>query len=148
MHLHKTVWWSWGDINAFTLQNFKCIKNFIRLMFYIFFKHTNKCWKNAMILLNMTKWRKVSVLMSESFIDSFNRFIQTADSFRNEASGCPYEWATESLTHSIRSRPWIHSVMKHRCVLLGDTQQFCCGFDLNYFHQRNWAKTVNILSKI
>ncbi len=26
-----------------------------------------------------------------------------------------------------------------------DTQQFCCGFDWNYFHQRTWAKTVNIV---
>ncbi len=25
------------------------------------------------------------------------------------------------------------SLTKHRCVLLGDTQQFCCGFDRNYF---------------
>ncbi len=39
----------------------------------------------------------MSVLMSESFINSFNRFIQTADSFRNESIGCPYEWATESI---------------------------------------------------
>ncbi len=38
----------------------------------------------------------MSVLMSESFIHSFNRFIHTADSFRNEAIDCPYEWATES----------------------------------------------------
>ncbi len=39
----------------------------------------------------------MSVLMSESFIHSFNRFIQMADSFRNEAIGCRYEWATESI---------------------------------------------------
>ncbi len=39
----------------------------------------------------------MSVLMSESFIRSFNRFIETADSFRKEAIGCPYEWATESI---------------------------------------------------
>ncbi len=63
----------------------------------------------------------MSVLMRESFINSFNRFIQTADSFRNKAIDCPYEWATESLTHLIRSKTWIHSVTKHRCVLLGDT---------------------------
>ncbi len=31
-----TVWWSWGAINAFTLQYFKCINNFIRLMLHIF----------------------------------------------------------------------------------------------------------------
>ncbi len=34
------------------------------------------------------------------------RFIQTADSFRNESIGCRYEWATESLTHSIHSNGW------------------------------------------
>ncbi len=79
----------------------------------------------------------MSVLMSESFINSFNRLIQTADSFRNESIGCPYEWATESLTHSIHSNTWIHSVTKHCCVLLGDTQQFCYGFDRNYFRMRN-----------
>ncbi len=40
----------------------------------------------------------------------FNRFIQTADSFRNEASDyCLYEWVTESLNHLIRSKMWIHS---------------------------------------
>ncbi len=35
----QTAWWSWGAINAFTLQNVKCINNkiSIRLMFYIFF---------------------------------------------------------------------------------------------------------------
>ncbi len=47
----------------------------------------------------------MSVLMSESFINSFNRFIQMADSFRNKSIGCQYEWATESidsLTHSLR----------------------------------------------
>ncbi len=69
----------------------------------------------------------MSVLMSESFINSFNRLIQTADSFRNESIGCPYEWATESMTHSIHSKTWIHSETKHRCVLLRDTQQFSSG---------------------
>ncbi len=39
----------------------------------------------------------MSVLMSESFIHSFNRLIQTNDSFRNDSIGCPYEWATESI---------------------------------------------------
>ncbi len=29
----QTFWWSWGAINAFTLQNCKCVNNFIRLMF-------------------------------------------------------------------------------------------------------------------
>ncbi len=39
----------------------------------------------------------MSVLMSESLINSFNRFIQTTDSFRNKTIGCPYERATESI---------------------------------------------------
>ncbi len=39
----------------------------------------------------------MSVLMSESFINFFNRFIQMADSFRNESIVCTYEWATESI---------------------------------------------------
>ncbi len=84
----------------------------------------------------------MSVLMSESFIHSFDGFIQTADSFRKESIDCPYEWATDQLTHSI------HSKTRHRCVLLRDTQQFCCGFDRNYYRLRNWEKKVNILSKI
>ncbi len=32
----QTFWWSWGAINAFTLENVKCISNFIRLMLYFF----------------------------------------------------------------------------------------------------------------
>ncbi len=39
----------------------------------------------------------MSVLTSESFINSFNRFIQMADSFRNESIGCRYELTTESI---------------------------------------------------
>ncbi len=40
-----------------------------------------------------------------------------ADSFKNKANDyCLYEWVTESLTHLIRSKTWIHSVTKHRCV--------------------------------
>ncbi len=46
----------------------------------------------------------------QSFIHSFKV------SFRNKAIGCSYEWATESLTHSINPKTWIHSVTKHRCV--------------------------------
>ncbi len=81
------------------------------------------------------------VWMSESFSPSFNRFVQMADSFRNQASDYRlYEWVTESLTHLIRSNTWIHSVTKHLPCVLGDTQRFCCGFDWNYFHQQNWAK--------
>ncbi len=69
-----------------------------------------------MILLNMTKPPVGGiVLMSEPFIHSFNRFIQTADSFRNESIVCPFEWASESLTHSIHSKTWFHSVTKHFC---------------------------------
>ncbi len=42
------------------------------------------------------------------FNPSINRFVQTADSFRNESSDyCIYEWVTESLTHLIRSNSWL-----------------------------------------
>ncbi len=54
----------------------------------------------------------------------------------------------DQLTHSIHSKTWIRSETKHRCVLLGDTQQFCYGFNRNYFRMRNLAKTVNILSHL
>ncbi len=48
------------------------------------------------------------------------RFVQTADSFRNESSDCPYEWATESLTHSIHSNSWfIQKRVKWLSVWMG-----------------------------
>ncbi len=51
----------------------------------------------------------------------------TADSFRNSVNGSLYEWATESLVHMIRSnRGFIQKL--NIAVLLGDAQQFCCGF--------------------
>ncbi len=81
----------------------------------------------------------MSVLMSESFINSFNRFIQMADSFRKESIGCPYEWATESID-SLDSLKNVDSFRTEQEVSLSNTQQFCCGFDRNYFRQRNWAK--------
>ncbi len=57
--------------------------------------------------------------LEQGLSPSFNRFVQMADSFRNESSDyCLYEWVTESLTHLIRSNTWIHSVTKHRCVAL------------------------------
>jgi len=40
--------------------------------------------------------------MSESLINSFKRFVQTADSFKNETD--VYEWVIESLTQLIRSK--------------------------------------------
>ncbi len=49
---------------------------------------------------------KLAVLMNEPLNHWLTRFIQTADSFRNESIGCPYERATESLTHSIHSNGW------------------------------------------
>ncbi len=36
-------------------------------------------------------------------VNVFESFIQTADSFRNEVNGSLYEWAFESLVHTIRS---------------------------------------------
>ncbi len=59
------------------------------------------------IILNDTLNKKqnllsggVNVIMSHSF----TRFIQTADSFRNEVNGSLYEWAFESLVHTIHSK--------------------------------------------
>ncbi len=55
------------------------------------------------------------------------------------------------MTCSICLRMWIYSVTKQCCVLLGKTQQFCCGFVRNYFHWQNLAKTDNtdnIVSKM
>ncbi len=78
----------------------------------------------------------MSVLMSESFTNAFNRFIQTADSFRNYSIGCPYEWAIESIDSldSLKKRGFVQKL--NTAVLLRDTQQFCCGFDCNYFHRK------------
>ncbi len=72
----------------------------------------------------------MSVLMSESFINStysFKRLIHSETSQLAIIMNGPLN----QLTHLIHSYTWIHSVTKHRCVLLGDTQQFCCGFDRN-----------------
>ncbi len=56
-----------------------------------------------------------------------------ADSFRNEVKGCVYEWAFESLIRSILSkREFIQKL--NTSVLLGDAQQFCCGFKDNGPH--------------
>ncbi len=50
---------------------------------------------------------QVTVLMNESLNHWLTRFIQKADSFSNELSDRPYEWVTESLTHSIHSNGWL-----------------------------------------
>ncbi len=43
-----------------------------------------------------------------------------------------YKWATESLVHTICSKPWfIQKLNTH--VLPGEAQQFCCGFLRNIF---------------
>ncbi len=56
------------------------------------------------------KWR--SLWTSHWIIDSLDSF-KHLDSFSNESSDCPYERVTESLTHSIYSNTWIHSVTSH-----------------------------------
>ncbi len=80
---------------------------YIYIYIYIYIPHT----------LTTSRWRQMTVLMSELFSHSFNRFVQTADSFRNEASDCLCEWATQSLTHSISSKTWIHSTVTDTTVL-------------------------------
>ncbi len=49
---------------------------------------------------------QVTVLMNESLNHWLTWFVQTADSFSNESSDCPYERVTESFTHLIRSNGW------------------------------------------
>ncbi len=73
---------------------------------------------------------QLSVLMNRPLNHWLTRFIQTADSFRNESIVCPYEWATESLTHLIHSNTWIRSETKHRCMLLRDTTVLLCLWSL------------------
>ncbi len=78
--------------------------------------------------LTTSRQQQMSVLMSESFMHSFIRFIQTADSFRNESIDCPYELATESIdsldsfknVDSFRNetRRFIIVAQRHTTVLL------------------------------
>ncbi len=75
--------------------------------------------------------------MSHSFI----RFVQTADSFRNEVNGSLYEWSFESLIHTIRSNGRFIQKL-NTALLLGDAQQFCCGFIGNMFSAK-LSKTDN-----
>ncbi len=51
----------------------------------------------------------------------FVKNIFLADSFSNESSDGPYERVTESLTHSIRSNTWIHSVTIQVTVLMNES---------------------------
>ncbi len=103
MYLH-TVWWSWAAINAFT--------------YTMICNHTNiQCYNE--IYNGTFKYESKPPVGGARWVSHwFNRFVQTADSFRNEASDyCLYEWVTESLTHSIRSKTWINSVTKQCCVV-------------------------------
>ncbi len=52
--------------------------------------------------------KQATVLMKESLNHYLSQLVQTADSFRNEESDCLYEGVTESLTHLIYSKTWIH----------------------------------------
>ncbi len=71
--------------------------------------------------------------MSKSFINSTDSFKRLIRSETRQFVAFLMNGPLNHLTHSIHSKMWIHSVTNHRCVLLGDTQQFCCGFDRNYF---------------
>ncbi len=44
-----------------------------------------------------------SKCLNESLKNAFKRFVQTADSFKDKASACPYEWTTDSLTQLIQN---------------------------------------------
>ncbi len=75
----QTVWWSWGAIIAFTLQNFKCINNFIRLIFYIYFLNSAV---SAVLYIIWKKqgprvWRKGGEAHSPSCLKSSVKFLQS-----------------------------------------------------------------------
>ncbi len=67
---------------------------------------------------------------------SFDQFVQTADSFRNEVNGSVYEWFFESLVHTIRSKCRFIQKLNTE-MFLKDPQQFCCGFIGNSFVNDN-----------
>ncbi len=128
----QTVWSSWGAINALTMENFKCIDYFIRLTFYnIFFKHTNKCWNNAMILLNMTKppvgggkclFSWVSHLLMHS-TDSFKWLINLETRQVTVLMNGPLNhWLTQFIQN-------VDSFCNETALCCLETQQFSCGFD-------------------
>ncbi len=104
---------------------------------------THSIQSNGWFIQKRVNW--LSLWMGHWIIDSLDSFKLLIH--QNESIGCPYEWATESLTHSIHSNTWIRSETKH-CVCCSETHNSCCVFDRNYCRQRNSAKTVNILSKI
>ncbi len=63
-------------------------------------------------------------------------FIHSTDSFKRLIHSETRQLAVlmngplNQSTHSIHSNTLIHSLTKHRCVLLGDTQHFCCAVAL------------------
>ncbi len=71
--------------------------------------------QNGWFIQKLSKW--LSLWMDHWIIDSNDSF-KTADSFRNEASGCLYEWIIESLTQMIHSKQMIHSEMKQVAVFM------------------------------
>jgi len=75
--------------------------------------------------------------MSTLLSHSFNRLIQTADSFRNEVNGSLFEWAIDLLVQLIHSfKLLIDSGMKEMALFMNDpmnrwfTRLICskCGF--------------------
>ncbi len=65
--------------------------------------------------------------MSESLNHLFNRFHQTADSFRKKAFDCVNEWITESFISIDSIKRLIHSGRKHLTALMSES--------LNHFYQ-------------
>ncbi len=71
---------------------------------------------------------QLTVLMNESLYHWLTQFIQTADLFRNESIGCPYEWATESLTHSIHSNGWFSETSQLAVLMNGPLNHWLTRF--------------------
>ncbi len=69
--------------------------------------------------------------------------IETANSCRNKASGCLYEWIIESLTQMINSKTDSFG----NKTLFWDVQKFCFVFVWKYF-QGQKKKKNSIVSKM
>jgi len=108
------------------------------------------------------KIKQVAVFINESLNHWLTRFVRTADSFlkwskwlflwtchwiidsldsveqlihfENEASGCFYEWVTESLTDSIRSNSWFISKMDQVSVFMNKSLNHW----LTWFCSNSW----------
>ncbi len=91
------------------------------------------------------KWSKCLSLWMDYWIIDSNDSFKTADSFRNEASGCLYEWIIESLTQMIHSKRPIHSEMKQVAVFMnGSLNHWFKWFIQNGWFIQKWSKWLSL----